>query len=163
MAQIEHRLQTADVSREMSYAGTTTFMPPVPPGIHPRTGKPFMPFPFQSAGVEYALLRKDTLLADQPGLGKTVEGVLLFNCDPTIKRVLVICPASLKEHWRREFLMWKTRDATVGIAETKYREKFQVGIAKNGNPKFKTVVHPECMRADACRERIFTSYGTPQP
>lgn len=143
MAEITHRLTVAETSRELSYAATTMFRPPVPEGLHPRTGKPFEPFPYQCAGVEYVLQRKDTLIADQPGLGKSVVAVLAYNSDANIKRVLIVCPASLKEHWRREFNLWKTRQASVGIAETKYREKFQDGFYKNGEPRFRTVVHDE--------------------
>ena len=143
MLEIAARLTVAETSRTLSYAKTTDFRPPLPPGLHPRTGKPFEPFPFQCAGVEYALQRKDTLIGDSPGLGKSIEGILLFNADTTVKRVLVICPASLKENWRREFNLWKTRPVSVGIAETKYREQFADGFYKNGKPRTKTIVHDE--------------------
>jgi SNF2 family DNA or RNA helicase len=100
-------------------------------------------FPYQRAGVEYALQRKDTLIADQPGLGKSPMGVGVFNADPKVKRCLVIAPASLKEHWRREFELWKTKDATVGIAETNKEIKEQIGVFKSGKqkgkPRYKTV------------------------
>lgn len=133
----------ASVSREMSYASDTTFQVPVPPGINPSTGKPFEFRPFQRAGVEYALQRKDTLIADQPGLGKTIQAIGVTNADETIRRVLVICPASLKENWRREFLKWNTSGLTVGIAETQHRETFHDGFFKNGNPRYRKVIHPE--------------------
>lgn len=125
--------EVAETSLEMSYADDTEFIPPSPEGLVFR--------PFQRAGIEYSLSRKDTLIADQPGLGKTIQAIGVVNCDRTTRRVLIICPASLKENWRREFLKWNTTGLTVGIAETQHREQFQDGFYKNGNPRFKTVVH----------------------
>ena len=143
MAYIAERTRVLEESYDLSFANDTDFMVPVPDGIHPRTGKPFEFFPYQRAGVEYAMQRKDTLIADQPGLGKSPMGVGVFNADPKARRCLVIAPASLKEHWRREFELWKTKDVTVGIAETNVDVKEQIGVFKSGKkkgqPRYKTV------------------------
>lgn len=48
---------------------------------------------------------KSALLADPPGAGKTPQAIGVAE-SVTAKTVLVICPASLKENWRREFLRW---------------------------------------------------------
>lgn len=143
IAHIEGQLRLADDAVKLSYAATTDFQPLVPSGNHPRTGKPFEFLGYQRAGVEYALPRKDCLIADAPGLGKTIVAIGVFNCDPSLTKVLIICPASLKENWRREFDLWKTRDVSVGIAETSHKEKVQDGLYKNGKPKFKTIITPE--------------------
>lgn len=61
--------------------------------------------PFQNAGVEEIISRKNVLLADEPGLGKTAQVIAFLNLalpSPTHK-VLIICPASLKLNWIREF------------------------------------------------------------
>jgi SNF2 family DNA or RNA helicase len=134
MAHVEHQLEVAEVSKEMSWRASTDFMPPAPPGLA------FLPY--QRAGIEYALARKDTLIADQPGLGKTIQAVGVINSDESVYRVLIICPASLKENWRREVDKWMTADLSIGIAETQYKEKVQVGFYKNGKPKFQTITHP---------------------
>lgn len=126
-----------DISVGMSYAYQTDFRSPVPPGLHPRTGKQYEPFRYQDAGVEYFLKRKDSLCADQPGLGKTLQAILLFNADETVQRVLIIAPAGLKAHWKREFDLWKMADVSVGIAHATKRERIQVGVTKKGKPKFK--------------------------
>lgn len=65
--------------------------------------------PFQRAGVAYAMKRPATLIADDMGLGKTVQAVGIINCDETIKKVLIVCPASLKINWQRELQRWLTR------------------------------------------------------
>ena len=77
-------------------------------------------FPFQKAGIEYMSVRKSTLLADDMGLGKTIQAIGLINVDESIKKVLVICPATLKLNWQRELNRWLVRRENVGIADTKY-------------------------------------------
>lgn len=64
--------------------------------------------PFQLAGIAYALARKDTLIGDEMGLGKTVEGIGFVNALRVVHaaRVLVICPASLRINWLREWRTW---------------------------------------------------------
>lgn len=71
--------------------------------------------PFQKAGIEYALLRQRTLIADPPGLGKTVQAIGVHNARPC-KSVLIIPPASLKVNWSREWRRWDVHGLTVGIA-----------------------------------------------
>lgn len=73
----------------------------------------------------------------------TLQGILLFNADEKIKQVLIICPAGLKIHWKREFDLWKTRNVTVGIAEAKRKELVRVGTYKNGNSKYKWTENPD--------------------
>lgn len=124
---VEHQLHVAEISKEMSWRATTDFIPPSPPGLS------FLPY--QRAGIEYALARKDTLIADQPGLGKTIQAIGVINADETVNSVLIICPASLKENWRREVDKWMTADLSFGIAETSYEERGQVGVYKTGPKK----------------------------
>lgn len=71
--------------------------------------------PFQKAGIEYALQRQRTLIADPPGLGKTVQAIGVHNARPC-KRVLIIPPASLKVNWSREWRRWDVHGLSVGIA-----------------------------------------------
>jgi superfamily II DNA or RNA helicase len=49
----------------------------------------------------------------------TVQAIGVINSDATIKKVLVICPASLKTNWEREMTKWFTRKLTIGISDTK--------------------------------------------
>ncbi len=80
---------------------------PVPPGKELRG--------YQKAGVAYALAHQTTLIADEMGVGKTIQALALVNADPTIHTVLIICPASVKLNWRREAKAWLTRPMSVGI------------------------------------------------
>jgi len=71
--------------------------------------------PFQKAGIAFASGRPSTLIADEMGLGKTIQAIGVINSDPTIKRVLVICPSSLRLNWRRELIKWLVRKLSIGI------------------------------------------------
>ena len=74
--------------------------------------------PFQKAGIEYAGERGKTLIADPPGLGKTIQAIGVHNTLAT-KNVLIIVPASLKVNWEREWLKWDVHGRSAGIAHSK--------------------------------------------
>lgn len=69
-------------------------------------------WPFQKAGVEYALGRKNTLIGDQPGLGKTAQAIAFAN-EISAKSVLVIVPAGIRLQWVKAIREWSTMDAPV--------------------------------------------------
>lgn len=72
--------------------------------------------PFQKAGITYAMDRPSTLIADEMGLGKTIQAIGVSNTDPTARKILVICPASLKLNWRKEWSKWDVKGLTVDLA-----------------------------------------------
>jgi SWI/SNF-related matrix-associated actin-dependent regulator of chromatin subfamily A-like protein 1 len=72
---------------------------------------------FQKAGIAYALARPATLLGDEMGIGKTIQALGLINADPSLQRVLVVCPANLRINWQREAQKWLVRPTTIVIAE----------------------------------------------
>ena len=61
--------------------------------------------PFQRAGVRYALERRRTFIADEQGLGKTVQALATLEVDGAFPAV-VVCPASMKLTWERESRHW---------------------------------------------------------
>ncbi len=61
--------------------------------------------PFQWAGVRYVLDARRAFLADEQGLGKTVEALAALEADGAFPAV-VVCPASLKLNWQRETARW---------------------------------------------------------
>jgi SWI/SNF-related matrix-associated actin-dependent regulator of chromatin subfamily A-like protein 1 len=71
--------------------------------------------PFQWAGVRYALDARQVFLADEQGLGKTVEALATLEADDAFPAV-VVCPASLKLNWERETRRWLPH-RSVAIAE----------------------------------------------
>ena len=64
--------------------------------------------PFQRAGVRYALERRRTFIADEQGLGKTVQALATIEADEAFPTV-VVCPASMKLVWEREAKHWLPR------------------------------------------------------
>ena len=61
--------------------------------------------PFQRAGVSYLLAQRRAFLADEQGLGKTIEAIATLQADDAYPAI-VVCPASLKLNWLRELQRW---------------------------------------------------------
>ena len=70
--------------------------------------------PFQWAGVRYALDARRTFIADEQGLGKTVEALAAIEADGAYPAI-VVCPASLKLNWERETMKWLPHREVVVI------------------------------------------------
>lgn len=73
--------------------------------------------PFQRAGIAYALERDSVLIADSMGLGKTVQAIGVWNADTSLKKTLIICPATLRLNWKREFSKWAVRPVKIEIVD----------------------------------------------
>ncbi len=76
--------------------------------------------PFQRAGVSYLLAQRRAFLADEQGLGKTIEALATLEADGAYPAV-VVCPASLKLNWLRELARWlphRSAHALVGTGVT---------------------------------------------
>jgi len=71
-------------------------------------------YPFQRAGTNWLKVSHNALLADQPGLGKTIQA-LQAAAELGCKDILVICPAVAQAHWRAHFKTWhpNTRNTTI--------------------------------------------------
>jgi len=61
--------------------------------------------PFQGAAVQYALRARRTFLADEPGLGKTLQALASVEAAGAFP-ALIVCPASLRLNWLREAGQW---------------------------------------------------------
>lgn len=61
------------------------------------------PFPYQLRGVRrLEAMGGRGLLADEPGLGKTLQALLFAARNPSARPAVVVCPASLKWQWAAE-------------------------------------------------------------
>lgn len=106
-------------------------IPPMP-DLQKEIDLALTPFPYQKQGIAYALLHKRCIVGDQPGLGKTgqaiatIVGAEAFPC-------LIICPATLKENWRREVEMWtggKHRATILSDGNKRtFHQFFKAGLA----------------------------------
>jgi superfamily II DNA or RNA helicase len=80
--------------------------------------------PYQLDGIAFAVGAGRAVLADDMGLGKTIQGVgvaELLAREAEIRRVLVICPASLKSQWRNEIHRFCDRDVQLIAGRTAER------------------------------------------
>src|SRR4051812_43303426 len=73
--------------------------------------------PFQRGGVAYALWSRRTFLADEQGLGKTVQALATIEADEAYPAV-VVCPASLKLNWQREIEHWLPHRSVTVVSGT---------------------------------------------
>jgi len=73
--------------------------------------------PFQRGGVAYLLAARRAFLADEQGLGKTVQALAALEEDGAYPAV-VVCPASLKLNWAREIEHWLPHRSAAVLSGT---------------------------------------------
>src|SRR5437773_9791615 len=69
---------------------------------------------YQREGMLHLAFGERSLLADEMGLGKTVQAIAaceLLARRKGVKRVLVVCPASLKAEWEEQIARFTERPA----------------------------------------------------
>ena len=84
--------------------------------------------PHQKEAVQFLLSRKKCILADDMGLGKSLE-LSVASIEGNFDSVIIICPASLKTNWKKE-LMWYVPERDISIIES------PVGMTKAELEKF---------------------------
>ena len=77
--------------------------------------------PYQEVGSDFLAKAKKALLADDMGLGKSLQAIqTLVNLDT--KRNLILCPATLKKNWQNEFKKHLDVDATIVTGKPQERK-----------------------------------------
>ena len=105
---VEHDAAIEDVRRSRAHDGPVLATEPVLGGELR---------PFQRAGVAYVLRARRAFLADEQGLGKTVQALAALEEDDAYPAI-VICPASLKLNWQREARHWVPHRSTAVVSGT---------------------------------------------
>jgi len=80
--------------------------------------------PYQLDGIAFVVGAGRAVLADDMGLGKTIQGIgvaELLSHVSAIKKVLVVCPTSLKSQWRTEIHRFSHRDCHLILGSAKQR------------------------------------------
>lgn len=67
----------------------------------------FKLYPYQEEGIQWLKSKRLALLADEPGLGKTVQAITAADF-ANAKRVLVLCPPVARPHWVCEFAKYSS-------------------------------------------------------
>ncbi|OOG54871.1 DEAD/DEAH box helicase [Polaromonas sp. C04] len=88
-------------------------------------------YPYQAEGALFAARAGRSLIGDEMGLGKTIQAIAaaeLFAHHFGVRRVLVVCPTSLKHQWKNEFTRCTEREVQVihGLRaqrQSQYREE----------------------------------------
>jgi len=96
--------------------------------IHIPAPDGFEYYGYQRAGINYALKNGNVLIGDEMGLGKTIQAIGVLNADESIKKTLIVCPASLKFNWKKELGTWLVRDLSVAILSSKDKKPVDADI-----------------------------------
>lgn len=106
-----------------SRASDSTLDIPVPDGL--------AYLPYQRAGIEYAYNLKHALIADEPGLGKTIMALGIANMQLRTRdtvRILVVAPKIALWNWRREAEKWLVKPHTTALWTTKSQPESDIAI-----------------------------------
>jgi SWI/SNF-related matrix-associated actin-dependent regulator 1 of chromatin subfamily A len=66
----------------------------------------------QEEGIKFLLARNGAILADDMGLGKSIQSIIAA-LESGAKKILVVCPASVKINWEREINVFDKQTAIV--------------------------------------------------
>ncbi|MXV16855.1 DEAD/DEAH box helicase [Hufsiella ginkgonis] len=87
--------------------------------------------PYQARGVAYGIEKKCFINGDDMGLGKTFQSIataIALNAFP----LLIICPSSVKENWKRELIKFSHLKGIVlqDSIKNSFPEYYRVGAAQ---------------------------------
>ncbi len=83
------------------------------------------PYEYQKTGIEFATFKKGAIIADEMGLGKTLQAIGAAIAKKDIfdfKKVLIVCPASLKAQWKKEIERFTHEKALIVQGTPEERE-----------------------------------------
>ena len=101
--------------------------------------------PYQLDGIAFAVGAGRSVLADDMGLGKTIQGVgvaELLAREAGIRKVLVVCPTTLKSQWRNEIQRFSDRSCQLVLGGAAQR------VAQYDNEAFFTICNYEQVLRD---------------
>ncbi len=72
-------------------------------------------YPYQAKGAAFLSAARSALLADEMGVGKTVQAIAVMEQDD-LYPALIVCPNSVKRVWLTEFERWAPRRRVIVAA-----------------------------------------------
>jgi superfamily II DNA or RNA helicase len=127
----------------------STLMQAYPQGVNDKALSKLLKiklYPYQVHGALFAAQAGRALIGDEMGLGKTIQAVAaaeLFARHFGVRRVLVVCPTSLKHQWKNEFERFSERGAQV-ISGLRAQRQQQYSIES-----FCKITHYDTLARDA--------------
>lgn len=99
--------------------------------VHPAIWHALSSRPFQTVGAAFAARNRSCLIADQPGLGKTVQSIAAIIESGIKGPILVVAPkAAAKLTWPQELKRWLPEDADniviIGAHQTPAQRKREI-------------------------------------
>jgi len=112
-------------------------------------------YPYQRAGIEFLSTARRALLADEPGLGKTVQAIralkTLKDRGEDVFPAMIVCPNTLKKNWEREFAKWWPEVSVQVISGTATQKRKQFGTiiepAEGVEPPQVVIINWESLRS----------------
>ncbi len=93
------------------------------------------PRPFQKAGIRWALDRNGrVLIADEPGLGKTLQALGFLLCQKESLPAVVLCPAILRGNWVGELRKFTDFTYQILCAKSSVKQFRKAGYVANEKP-----------------------------
>lgn len=111
------------------------------------------PWPYQRAGVEYILPRSGVLLADEQGLGKTIQALLVINMRQNVE-ALIVCPSILKYQWLKQARKWLIGHITAYIYEGRKIRYYKSQLTTHNKQTVLHIINYEML--EKFRERLLT-------
>ena len=114
------------------------------------------PYQFKPAIKFFESSNQRLLIADEVGLGKTIEAGIIYlelNARSDMKRVLVVCPSGLREKWYRELLDRFGEEFEI-LDSGRLRERLDRYAQYGDVVGIKGIVSIETIRSPAIADRI---------
>lgn len=90
------------------------------------------PMDYQWMAVNFLLHQKRCILADDMGVGKTLEALAAIAQIGVDKRILIVCPNNLKLTWRNQIKYWLQTECTILKNESKKKRDKILSEYKSG-------------------------------
>jgi SWI/SNF-related matrix-associated actin-dependent regulator 1 of chromatin subfamily A len=137
-------------------------------------------FPYQKEGARWLAGRTHALLADEPGLGKSAQAIVAAD-SASAARILVVCPATARENWTREWSKFGSPQRTassVTICSYNFLTQSEKNLQDLCSKPFDLVIadeshfakNPAALRTQALygrlahrTKRLWALSGTPTP
>lgn len=108
----------------------------------------------QKEGIRFMQKKRaNCLIADEMGLGKTAQ-ILYFIKRVKFKKVLIVCPASIKFNWKNEIKLWLNEECHIISSNKSFKASVRVFVInydilyqnriKLAKMNFKILVLDEC-------------------